>query len=148
MKKLITIIALLIIAQVSVSAKCFDAVFNRFKSVENANYVIDPNFKMEPFHANELSTQNNSITLPMDLDMELSGMKTISLENCSEAEQQKFHDAVMEAGKKCEMLVQAKDNDTDICIWLEPKKAKKFKKMIWYSKNKDSLVEFSGKFSF
>lgn len=146
MKKLITIIALLIIAQVSVSAKCFDAVFNRFKSVENAEYVKIPGFLMKALGGNDLKLYGKVDDLP--LTMEFSGLKVIELDGCSPKEQQKFTDAVMNAGKKCELMLDASDDDDDVCIWLEPKNAKTFDKMIIFSKNDHALIELSGKFSF
>ena len=80
--------------------------------------------------------------------MEFSGLKVIELDGCSSKEQQKFTDAVMNAGKKCELMLEASDDGDDVCIWLEPKNGKTFNKMIIFSKNDHALIELSGKFSY
>lgn len=146
MKKLITVIALLIIAQVSVSAKCFDSVFKQFKSIENAEYVKIPGFLMKLVGGKDLKIDGKVEDLP--LNMEFSGLRVIELEGCSKKDQKKFTDAVMDAGKKCEIMLEASDNEDEVYIWLEPKNEKIFNKMIIYNHSENSIVEFSGKFKF
>lgn len=146
MKKLTTVIALLIMAQVSVSAKCFDSVFKQFKSVENAEYVKIPGFLMKLVGGKDLKIDGKVEDLP--LNMEFSGLRVIELEGCSKKDQKKFTDAVMDAGKKCEIMLEASDNEDEVYIWLEPKNEKIFNKMIIFSKDDYALVELSGKFSF
>ncbi len=145
MKKLITIIALLIAGQIAVSAKGFDNVFKKFINVDGVEYANDVTFKIEPFESARLTFDKLDIDLPFTMEMEINGLKTLKFENCDEADRKKIEEAIMTAGEKCELILKASGNNEEICVWLVPKKAKVYRKIVIFNKQQ-GLGELTGKF--
>ncbi|MDE6033639.1 MAG: DUF4252 domain-containing protein [Muribaculaceae bacterium] len=137
MKKLILNL-LLIFSSLAASAEAFDSVFNSFKDAEDAEYVKVPSLLVRL----GASRVNHIDSLPMNI--KITGIRVLEV---PESIGPKFEKAVMEAGRKCELMLEATDEGDKAIIWLEPNGKKAYNKMIIYSDDDYSLVELSGKFS-
>lgn len=142
MKKLIAIIALGLIAQLA-SAKAFDSVFNQFKRVENAEYVKMPGILVR-LGMKSVAKEMKIEKVPMEF--KLTGLRVLELSECSKSDREAFSGAVEKASRGCELMLEATDDGDTVSIWLEPKNAKEYSKMIIYTREDNTLVELAGKF--
>ncbi len=142
MKHLIIALGLLL-GSATLSAKEFDSVFNTFKDTPNAEYVKVPRILISLGGGSFVPSEVDD----MPMDMKITGVKVLEMESCGKAKKMAFEKAVNEAGKKCELMIEAVDGNDKATIWLEPKGKDSYSKMIIYSANDAALVELSGKFT-
>ena len=136
MKKLIFTLLILFSSLVA-SADAFDSVFSKFKKIDGAEYVKVPGLLVR-LGASKF-TQVDS--LPMDI--KITGIRVLEVPKSAGP---KFEKAIEDAGKSCELILEATDEGDKAIFWLEPKGNKSYNKMIIYSADDRSLVELSGKF--
>lgn len=144
MKKFLTVL-LLTLSAISVSAKEFDSVFSTFRKVEGADYVKIPDLlvRMGAAKINQLSGVPES-EIPMKY--KVTGLRVLDMSECN-GYKSEFIKAVNAAAKNCELMLEAKDGDGKVSIWLEPNGDIQYSKMIILDEEDPTLIELSGIFS-
>lgn len=144
MKKVLLTLAIALFFAVGASAGSFDSVFDAFKDKTKAEYVKMPGLVVKMAGA---AVAKDFKDIPMNIKM--SGLRLLTMEECTAQEKKAFVQSVMNAGKQCELLGEDRHEDGCQTVWLEPKNAKdkKYTKMIVFVEEECVLVELSGTFS-
>lgn len=142
MKKFLLTLGLLM-AATTLQAKEFDSVFNTFKDTPKADYVKMPGLLLRMGVSGLVPSEAEELPLKM----KITGLKVLDMESCSKEKKAALDKAVNDAGKRCELMLEAADGNDKATIWLEPKGKTSYSKMIIYDASDASLVELSGKFT-
>lgn len=144
MKRILTIF-LIAISAIGAYAKAFDSVFSTFRKVNGADYVKIPGLlvRLGAMKVSQISGMDDS-DIPMNL--KVTGLRVLDMSECKKSKSD-FISAVNAAGKNCELMLEAKDGKDKVTIWVEPKGAKSFSKMIIFDEEDSTIIELSGKFT-
>lgn len=142
MKKFLLLLTLALVCN-SCNGKAFDSVFEKFRNVENAEYVKLPSLLVR-LGVSSIMKDKDLSELP--LNIKITEMRVLDMEDCKKSSRIALQEAVKKASASCELLMEATDEGDAVSIWVEPKNEAEYSKLIIYSREDSALIEFSGKF--
>jgi len=143
MKRFITVLIVTVLGIMPVLAGALDHVFDKYRQLENAEYVRIPKFLMI------MAGDDAKIDKDLPLSGKVSGMKVLNIDGCSDGTRAEIERSIRKTAseKDMEEMIRANSDGEQCQIWFESKGDKiKSIYILAMEKGELSLIEFSGNF--
>lgn len=143
MKRFIIVAAIAALSLLPAMAGALDHVFDKYRQLENADYVHIPKFLMM------MAGDDAKIDKDLPISGKVSGMKVLNIGSCSDGTLTEIERSIRKTAseKDMEEVIRANSDGEQCRIWFESKGDKiKSIYILAMEKGELSLIEFSGNF--
>lgn len=143
MKRFIIVAAIAALSLLPMAAGVLDQVFDKYRQLENAEYVHIPKFLMM------MAGDYAKIDKDLPISGKVSGMKVLSIDGCSDSVRTQVEQSIRKTAseKDMEEVIRANSDGEQCQIWFESKGDKiKSIYILAMERGELSLIEFSGNF--